>query len=37
MRILESAGLIKSTYRKGVRGVRKIYTTDLREVRLILE
>jgi len=37
MRVLEGAGLVKSTYKPGVRGVKKIYTTDLREVRLTLE
>lgn len=37
MRILEKYGLVKTTYKPGIRGVKKVCTTDIREVRLILE
>jgi len=37
MKILEKAGLIKTLYKPGVRGVKKICTTNLKEVRFIFE
>ncbi len=37
MRILEGAGLVKTIYRPGVRGVKKVCTTNVKEVRLILD
>jgi len=37
MRILERAGLVKCAYKPGIRAVRKVYTADVREVRLILD
>lgn len=37
MRILEKYGLVKTTYKPGIRGVKKVCTTDIKEVRLILE
>lgn len=37
MRILEGAGLVKTIYKPGIRGVKKVCTTNVREVRLILE
>jgi DNA-binding transcriptional ArsR family regulator len=37
MRILERAGLVKITYKPGIRGVKKVYTADIREVGLILD
>ncbi|MGC8936495.1 MAG: ArsR/SmtB family transcription factor [Candidatus Methanomethylicaceae archaeon] len=37
MRILEGAGLVKTIYKPGVRGVKKVCTTNVKEVRLILE
>jgi predicted transcriptional regulator len=37
MRILERAGLVKITYKPGIRAVKKVYTADIREVRLILD
>ncbi len=36
IRKLEEAGLIRTSYRPGQRGVKKICKTDVREVRLIL-
>ncbi|MBC7113059.1 MAG: helix-turn-helix transcriptional regulator [Candidatus Methanomethyliales bacterium] len=37
MRILEGAGLVKTIYKPGVRGVKKVCTTNVKEVRLILD
>ncbi|RLE56439.1 MAG: ArsR family transcriptional regulator [Candidatus Methanomethylicota archaeon] len=37
MRILEKYGLVKTTYKPGKRGVKKVCTSNIREVRLILE
>lgn len=37
MRILEGAGLVKTIYKPGVRGVKKVCTTNLKEVRLVLD
>ncbi|MCX8182451.1 MAG: ArsR family transcriptional regulator [Candidatus Methanomethyliaceae archaeon] len=37
MRILEGAGLVKTIYKPGVRGVKKVCTTGVKEVRLILD
>ena len=37
MRILEGAGLVKTIYKPGVRGVKKVCTTNIKEVRLILD
>jgi len=36
MRILEDAGLVKTSYKPGVRGVKKVCSTNVREVKLIL-
>jgi predicted transcriptional regulator len=36
MRILEEAGLVKTSYKPGVRGVKKVCSTNVKEVRLIL-
>jgi len=36
MRILEDAGLVKTSYKPGVRGVKKVCNTNVKEVRLIL-
>lgn len=37
MRILEGAGLVKTIYKPGVRGVKKVCTTNVKEVRLVLD
>ncbi len=37
MRILEEAGLVKTSYKPGVRGVKKVCSTDVKEVRLLLK
>ncbi|MDD1776006.1 MAG: helix-turn-helix domain-containing protein [Candidatus Methanomethylicus sp.] len=37
MRILEEAGLVKTSYKPGVRGVKKVCSTDIKEVKLILK
>ena len=34
---LEEAGLVKTSYKPGVRGVKKVCSTDVKEVRLILK
>jgi predicted transcriptional regulator len=36
MRILEDAGLVKTSYKPGVRGVKKVCSSDVKEVRLVL-
>jgi predicted transcriptional regulator len=36
MRILEDAGLVKTSYKPGVRGVKKVCSSNVREVRLVL-
>ncbi len=37
MRILEEAGLVKTSYKPGVRGVKKVCSTNVREVTLVLD
>ncbi|MGQ9760002.1 MAG: ArsR/SmtB family transcription factor [Candidatus Methanomethylicaceae archaeon] len=37
MRILEGAGLVKTIYKPGIRGVKKVCTTSIKEIRLLLE
>ena len=37
MRILEEAGLVKTSYKPGIRGVKKVCSTDIKEVKLILK
>ncbi|MCS7097873.1 MAG: ArsR family transcriptional regulator [Candidatus Methanomethyliaceae archaeon] len=37
IRILENVGLIKTIYKPGIRGVKKICTTDVKEVRFLLQ
>jgi predicted transcriptional regulator len=37
MRILEEAGLVKTSYKPGIRGVKKVCSTDIKEVKLILQ
>ena len=37
MRILERYGLVKTTYKPGIRGVKKICTSTVKEIRLILK
>jgi predicted transcriptional regulator len=37
MKILENARLIKTLYKPGIRGVKKICTTNLKEIRFIFE
>jgi len=37
MRILEEAGLVKTSYKPGVRGVKKVCSTEVKEVRLLLK
>ncbi|MEM1605929.1 MAG: helix-turn-helix domain-containing protein [Desulfurococcales archaeon] len=34
---LENAGLIKTIYKPGQRGVKKVCTSDIREIRIYLE
>lgn len=34
---LESIGLVKTLYRPGHRGVKKVCTTDIKEIRIYLE
>jgi len=36
MRILEDAGLVKTSYKPGVRGVKKVCSSNVKEVRLVL-
>lgn len=36
MRILEEVGLVKTSYKPGIRGVKKVCSTDIKEVRLKL-
>lgn len=36
VRRLEEVGLVKSEYKPGVRGVRKVVKTNVREIRIIL-
>ncbi|MDI9644501.1 MAG: helix-turn-helix domain-containing protein [Candidatus Verstraetearchaeota archaeon] len=33
MRILEEVGLVKTSYKPGIRGVKKVCSTDIKEVR----
>ncbi|BES80804.1 ArsR/SmtB family transcription factor [Pyrodictium abyssi] len=37
VRRLEEIGLVRSEYKPGVRGVRKVVKTTVREIRIILE
>jgi len=37
VRILEEAGLIKSTYAPGKRGVKKLCMSNIKEIRLLIE
>ncbi|BEP18267.1 hypothetical protein PYJP_16190 [Pyrofollis japonicus] len=37
VRRLEEIGLVRSEYRPGVRGVRKVVKTAVKEIRIILE
>jgi len=37
IRILESAGLVKSTYEPGKRGVKKISKTNVRKIVLLID
>ncbi|MCX8169367.1 MAG: ArsR family transcriptional regulator [Candidatus Methanomethylicia archaeon] len=32
LRVLEKAGLVKTIYKPGIRGVKKICTSDIREI-----
>lgn len=33
MRILEEVGLVKTSYKPGIRGVKKVCSTDVKEIR----
>jgi predicted transcriptional regulator len=37
IRILEKAGLVKTIYKPGVRGVKKICTSNVREIIFVLK
>ena len=37
VRRLEEVGLVRSEYKPGIRGVRKVVKTTVREIRIILE
>lgn len=37
IRILENAGLIKTMYKPGIRGVKKICTTNIKEIKFLLQ
>ncbi|MDH7556084.1 MAG: ArsR/SmtB family transcription factor [Candidatus Methanosuratincola sp.] len=33
MRILEEVGIVKTSYKPGIRGVKKVCSTDVKEIR----
>ncbi|MEM2742988.1 MAG: ArsR family transcriptional regulator [Candidatus Methanomethylicaceae archaeon] len=37
IRILENVGLIKTIYKPGIRGVKKICTTNVKEIKFLLQ
>jgi len=37
VRILERAGLLKTVYKPGIRGVKKVCTTSIKEIRMVFE